>query len=554
MIPPPPKAMYKLKLLYAFGLLVNSSLSLTIHSTSSSIVPPSVAHPLDDNTYFYPHPTPVSNCELTFSTDEYTTTVAFSYGCPTGSVTPPPNFPPTVPYGCTYFASRTYCPYNCDTSLVHYYDYLVQVTSCPEQLCIFDKSGGRPSFKCEPTTLTDSWSSYIPSEVSNEVSATPDLDSISHDNSTWHDSGSTDRTTYYPKPEHPMTTKMPVTCELKQTSSQGNSWNDVSCNYFPTECTKATTFNVHNQTVTYIWCPSTTIELFSSGETTTTFCPFNTCYDYLDHTDNSGNTRVDNSGFEVHTTRATLAATVTANAGTVAITKTAATIDTICTETKTMDDRVVGGHGHAQGSFDYTQNIINTDNIPIYKTKEDTDTDCYIITTCPTPVTLTVTHEITRTETVTEYKTLTANDHGDICIVSTTNEVNPTRTSYRNQAIITSQAVNGDFYHGYPSKPNYPDTWKQHGTEKATTTETPETSVEKPLDESETSGEKPADKPVDESVDKPADEPIVKPNHKPTDNPIRTTEPITSTIGNYSIDYRSTTWRNSSTLVTTVVN
>ena len=45
--------MLKRKLLYALGLLVNFSLSLTIHSTSSSsIVSPSVAHPLDDNTYF----------------------------------------------------------------------------------------------------------------------------------------------------------------------------------------------------------------------------------------------------------------------------------------------------------------------------------------------------------------------------------------------------------------------------------------------------------------------------------------------------------------------
>ena len=59
--------MLKRKLLYALGLLVNSSLSLTIHSTSSSsIASPSVAHPLDDNTYFYPRPTPISNCELTF--------------------------------------------------------------------------------------------------------------------------------------------------------------------------------------------------------------------------------------------------------------------------------------------------------------------------------------------------------------------------------------------------------------------------------------------------------------------------------------------------------
>ena len=49
----PTKTMLKRKLLYALGLLVNSSLSLTIHSTSSSsIASPSVAHPLDDNTYF----------------------------------------------------------------------------------------------------------------------------------------------------------------------------------------------------------------------------------------------------------------------------------------------------------------------------------------------------------------------------------------------------------------------------------------------------------------------------------------------------------------------
>ena len=40
------------------------------------------------------------------------------------------------------------------------------------------------------------------------------------------------------------------------------------------------------------------------------------------------------------------------------------------------------------------QKTIATENIPIYKTIDGTNTDCIIITTCPTPVTLTVTQEI----------------------------------------------------------------------------------------------------------------------------------------------------------------
>lgn len=578
--------MLKRKLLYALGLLVNSSLSLTIHSTSSSsIASPSVAHPLDDNTYFYPRPTPISNCELTFSTDEYTTTVTFSDGCPTGSVAPPPNFPPTVPYGCTYFASKTYCPYNCDTSTVHYYDYIYSVTSCPEQLCIFDKSGGRPSFKCEPTTLSEPWSSYIlsdvSSDVSSEVSVTSIVDSVSQDNSTWHDNNSNqnaevtesnndDTTEHHPEPTHPMTTQMPVTCEVTQTHSHGHSWNDVSCNYLPIECTKTTTFNVHNQTLTYIWCPSTTIELFPSGETTTTFCPYDTCYDYLHHTENNRNTRVDQGGLEGNmgtgTTVAPAAPASTTNAGTAIITKVATFIDTNCDETKTLNDKAEGGHGHAGSTANGDQKTIATENIPIYKTIDGTNTDCIIITTCPTPVTLTVTQEITKTETVTAYNTITINDDGDICIVTTTtNEAKTTEPSYENQVTITTHAIEDGFNQEYSSKPNQPNTTSEHGTEKATTTETPESSNQKSDDKSETSNDEPVDesvdKPGDEVTDKPKDKPIYKPTgkpdkesvDKPTDKPTHSFEPITSTIGNYSIDYSSTMWRNSSTLATTVV-
>ena len=250
-----------------------------------------------------------------------------------------------------------------------------------------------------------------------------------------------------------MTTQMPVTCEVTQTHSHGHSWNDVSCNYLPIECTKTTTFNVHNQTLTYIWCSSTTIELFPSGETTTTFCPYDTCYDYLHHTENNRNTRVDQGGLEGNTgtgtTVAPAAPASTTNAGTAIITKVATFIDTNCDETKTLNDKAEGGHGHAGSTANGDQKTIATENIPIYKTIDGTNTDCIIITTCPTPVTLTVTQEITKAETVTAYNTITINDDGDICIVTTTtNEAKTTEPSYENQVTITTHAIEDGFNQG----------------------------------------------------------------------------------------------------------
>ena len=61
-----------------------------------------------------------------------------------------------------------------------------------------------------------------------------------------------------------------------------------------------------------------------------------------------------------------------------------------------MNDKAEGGHGHAGSTANGDQKTIATENIPIYKTIDGTNTDCIIITTCPTPVTLTVTQEITK--------------------------------------------------------------------------------------------------------------------------------------------------------------
>ena len=52
----------------------------------------------------------------------------------------------------------------------------------------------------------------------------------------------------------------------------------MSCNYIPDDCSTSTSLNVHNRTVTYFVCPTTTIEPLPPGVTTTTICPHSKCH------------------------------------------------------------------------------------------------------------------------------------------------------------------------------------------------------------------------------------------------------------------------------------
>ena len=70
----------------------------------------------------------------------------------------------------------------------------------------------------------------------------------------------------------------------------------MSCNYIPDDCSTSTSLNVHNRTVTYFVCPTTTIEPLPPGVTTTTICPHSKCHSPGGGNNGGGNNGGNNGG------------------------------------------------------------------------------------------------------------------------------------------------------------------------------------------------------------------------------------------------------------------
>ena len=94
----------------------------------------------------------------------------------------------------------------------------------------------------------------------------------------------------------PPPTDPPIICQLETLVSDDITLTSMSCNYIPDDCSTSTSLNVHNRTVTYFVCPTTTIEPLPPGVTTTTICPHSKCHSPPGGGNNGGGNNGGNNG------------------------------------------------------------------------------------------------------------------------------------------------------------------------------------------------------------------------------------------------------------------
>ena len=246
-----------------------------------------------------------AGCDVVFTSEGYTTTVPFE-DCPLTSVSAPPGFPPRPNEGCTTYNGERYCARgNCDANYVSYYHTSVWLTSCSTDGCSFITDGPSIGFDCATTKTLDDGCLEIQSRdwdaihitttcpnnttptypcgvTSFEEEGTPYTFTTCEPSAIIRGDCSIDGTIvgtrtldvlkcYITNPPPP--TDPPIICQLETLVSDDITLTSMSCNYIPDDCSTSTSLNVHNRTVTYFVCPTTTIEPLPPGVTTTTICP-----------------------------------------------------------------------------------------------------------------------------------------------------------------------------------------------------------------------------------------------------------------------------------------
>ncbi|KGU37794.1 putative adhesin-like protein [Candida albicans P57055] len=269
-----------------------------------------------------------AGCDVVFTSEGYTTTVPFE-DCPLTSVSAPPGFPPRPNEGCTTYNGERYCARgNCDANYVSYYHTSVWSTSCSTDGCSFITDGPSIGFDCATTKTLDDGCLEIQSRdwdaihitttcpnnttptypcgvTSFEEEGTPYTFTTCEPSAIIRGDCSIDGTIvgtrtldvlkcYITNPPPP--TDPPIICQLETLVSDDITLTSMSCNYIPDDCSTSTSLNVHNRTVTYFVCPTTTIEPLPPGVTTTTICPHSKCHSPPGGGNNGGGNNGGNNG------------------------------------------------------------------------------------------------------------------------------------------------------------------------------------------------------------------------------------------------------------------